>query len=263
MMRTVAFVLWAGGLLAAGFGVAQGTVTCVVDSGTRVLPLVELYTSEGCDSCPPADRWLSSLFPPSGNATNASVLAFHVDYWDRLGWKDRFAQPAFTTRQHAAMRANGSTFVYTPQVLLQGKDVPPGQRGRMGEMIGRAQRDPARAGIAIDATGFASGAPVRLRATLRERGAASGAQLWLVYADNGLVTDVALGENRGVRLTHDHVARALHGPYAFDASGAIEVSVPAVAPAEPGMAPALVAFVQDTRSGAVLQSLTVPLASCG
>ena len=91
---------------------------------------------------------------------------------------------------------------------------------------------------------------------------ASGAQLWLVYADSGLVTDVALGENRGVRLTHDHVARALHGPYAFDAAGAIEVSVPAVAPAEPGIAPALVAFVQDTRSGAVLQSLTVPLASC-
>jgi len=241
---------------------AAAAPSCRVTSGDVVRPLVELYTSEGCDSCPPADRWLSALFPPSGSATSASVVAFHVDYWDRLGWKDRFAQPAFTTRQHAAMRANGSTFVYTPQVLIQGRDVPPGQRGRMGEMIGRAQRDSARAVIAIDATGLARGAPVHVRATLRDRAAASDAQLWLVYADSGLVTDVALGENRGVRLTHDHVARALHGPYAFDAAGAVEARVTAVVPQEPGVAPEIVAFVQETRSGAMLQSLALPLASC-
>src|SRR3954467_15010246 len=73
---------------------------CNATSGREVTPLVELFTSEGCDSCPPADRWLSATFPADG-APTASVLAFHVDYWDRLGWKDRFAAPQFTSRQHA------------------------------------------------------------------------------------------------------------------------------------------------------------------
>ena len=74
--------------------------------------MVELYTSEGCSSCPPADRWLSALKdgPP------VVALAFHVDYWDRLGWKDRNASPAYTRRQAAQQRFNGARFSYTPQV---------------------------------------------------------------------------------------------------------------------------------------------------
>ena len=89
----------------------------------QVLQLVELYTSEGCDSCPPADRWLTKQFPAAATDARAVALAFHVDYWDRLGWADRFASPAYTERQYASMRANAATFVYTPQVLLQGHDL--------------------------------------------------------------------------------------------------------------------------------------------
>jgi hypothetical protein len=89
---------------------AGGVAACSAASGRELAPLVELFTSEGCDSCPPADRWLAATFP-ADRATGASVLAFHVDYWDRLGWKDRFATAQFTARQYAAMRANGATFV--------------------------------------------------------------------------------------------------------------------------------------------------------
>ena len=96
--------------------------TCGARSGASTVALVELYTSEGCDSCPPADRWLAGAFRGNADTARAIPLAFHVDYWDRLGWKDRFASAAFTERQYAAMRANHTGFVYTPQVLVQGRD---------------------------------------------------------------------------------------------------------------------------------------------
>ena len=143
-----------GCVLVAAAQPARAASACAAASGRDTLPLVELYTSEGCDSCPAADRWLSSAFPHPRAGATASVLAFHVDYWDRLGWKDRFAAPQFTARQHAAMRANGSTFVYTPQVLVQGRDVDAGRRARAAAKAADARAQPARATIALDAPGF-------------------------------------------------------------------------------------------------------------
>ena len=92
--------------------------TCSARSAATVAPVVELYTSEGCNSCPPADRWLSKLKADP----NAVALAFHVDYWDRLGWKDRFASAAFTARQAEQQASNGARFSYTPQVVVDGRD---------------------------------------------------------------------------------------------------------------------------------------------
>ena len=94
--------------------------SCSAQSPATMVPLVELYTSEGCSSCPPADRWLSRL------KENPAVvaLAFHVDYWDKLGWKDRFASPAYSRRQAQQQAFNGARFSYTPQVVLNGRDHP-------------------------------------------------------------------------------------------------------------------------------------------
>ena len=108
----------------AAFAVPASADVCTAKSGREAVALVELYTSEGCDSCPPADRWLSTTFRKGVAGVAAIPLAFHVDYWDRLGWKDRFASPAYTERQYVAMRANHAGFVYTPQVLVQGRDFP-------------------------------------------------------------------------------------------------------------------------------------------
>src|SRR4051812_31648707 len=105
--------------LAALPAMAGAAGSCNAVSGATVTPLYELYTSEGCDSCPPADRWLAARFPVERTAPAPIALAFHVDYWDRLGWKDRFAAAQYTARQYASMKANGAEFVYTPQVLLQ------------------------------------------------------------------------------------------------------------------------------------------------
>lgn len=215
-----------------------------------MLPLVELYTSEGCDSCPPADKWLSSTFPP-GDAS-ASVLAFHVDYWDRLGWKDRFASADYTARQYASMRASGATFVYTPQVLVQGRDVPANRRA--SALQGAGSR-PARATIALEAAG--EGGNVRVRASVPDKAARRSAAVWVAYTDSGLVSDVKAGENRGVQLRHDHVVRALYGPFPIGDDGEASAAFTATPPAERGRNAALVGFVQDRATGEVLQTVTL------
>ena len=102
----------------AGHGSARALDACTAASTRQVAPVVELYTSEGCNSCPPADRWLSKL----KSDPKVVALAFHVDYWDRLGWKDRFASAAFTARQAAQQPTNGARFSYTPQVVVDGRD---------------------------------------------------------------------------------------------------------------------------------------------
>jgi len=96
---------------------------CESRSAARRVALIELYTSEGCNSCPPADRWLSSLQARGFNADRMVPLAFHVDYWDYLGWRDRFAQAGFSVRQRAQAGRGGARSVYTPQLLLNGADL--------------------------------------------------------------------------------------------------------------------------------------------
>ena len=230
---------------------ANATLACSVPSGASghdMLPLVELYTSEGCDSCPPADRWLSATFP--ADRAGASVLAFHVDYWDRLGWKDRFASPDFTARQHAAMRANRATFVYTPQVLVQGRDVGAAKRI---DAVQAARSRAGRATIALES----DGPDLRVRASVPDKAARRNAAVFVAYTGSGLVSDVEAGENRGVQLHHDHVVRALYGPYPVDDQGQARATVRIAPPAERGRSAAVVAFVQDRASGDVLQTLTL------
>ncbi len=253
-----------GAILALLAGTAAAAAPpCAARSGEATLPLVELFTSEGCDSCPPADRWLSATFPPGGSGAGASVLAFHVDYWDRLGWKDRFATPAYAQRQRTAVgTAGGGGFAYTPQVLVQGRDVPPGRRAEVPGRVSAAAGRPARAAVALDATPGAAGAlTVRGSASVADRTGARRAALWLAYTDSGHVTEVKAGENRGVRLAHDHVVRAWHGPFPVGADGAATATVTFAPPAERGRAPAIVAVVVDVGSGDVLQTLTLP--ACG
>lgn len=230
-------------------GASTASTACTATSGRDTLPLVELYTSEGCDSCPPADKWLASTFPPGG--ASASVLAFHVDYWDRLGWKDRFASPDYTARQYASMRASGATFVYTPQVLVQGRDVPASKRASALQSAGAR---PARATIALEAAGDGN---VRVRAGVPDKAVRRNAAVWVAYTDSGLVSDVKAGENRGAQLRHDHVVRALYGPFPVGDDGEASAALTATPPAERGRDAALVGFVQDRATGEVLQTVTL------
>ena len=191
-------VLAAGlALTTAAAAAAQAAPTCTARSAATTTQVVELYTSEGCNSCPPADRWLSNLKADAG----VVALAFHVDYWDRLGWKDRFASPAYTQRQSQQHASSGARFSYTPQVLLDGADRPDWPRvsaplgARNGAASAPVELQLSRNGNRFSATVAAlGGAPARLAA------------YWAV-TEQGHVSAVKAGENEGVTLHHDHVVR--------------------------------------------------------
>jgi hypothetical protein len=175
---------------------AQGAGSCNARSGPAITPVVELYTSEGCSSCPPADAWLSSLKADPG----VVALAFHVDYWDRLGWKDRFASAAYTQRQAQSQRSSGARFSYTPQVIVDGADRPEWSRAKLpssakGRAVASVEVNLARDGNRFSATvAAAPGAPARLAA------------YWAV-TEQGHVSMVKAGENDGATLKHDYVVR--------------------------------------------------------
>ncbi|MEO7009062.1 MAG: DUF1223 domain-containing protein [Caldimonas sp.] len=169
--------------------------SCTVHSAPTTTPVVELYTSEGCSSCPPADRWLSRLKAEP----DVVALAFHVDYWDRLGWKDRFASPAYTQRQAEQLLSNGARFSYTPQVVVDGAD-----RKNWPGIASFAQRHATVAAVAL--TLVRDGA--RVSATVVPTPAAPKrlAAYWAV-TEQGYVTAVKAGENDGATLQHDYVVR--------------------------------------------------------
>jgi hypothetical protein len=232
--------------------------SCRATSGPETTALVELYTSEGCDSCPPADRWLSGAFAPGGPRSGAVAVAFHVDYWDRLGWKDRFASAAWTRRQYDSARARQSDLVYTPQVLLQGRDLDWRDGSRVAAALAAAARTPSRASIVLDATPKEGAVAVNVVARVPGASDRRGTRVFVALTEDGLASEVKAGENAGKRLTHDHVVRALRD-IAIDASGAGAGALVLTLPAEAGTRAALVAFVQNDRNGAVLQALSLPL----
>jgi len=173
---------------------ARAADACSTASARAVPTVVELYTSEGCSSCPPADRWLSTL----KDDPSVVALAFHVDYWDRLGWKDRFASPAFTARQASEQATNGARFSYTPQVVVDGRDRTDWSRARLAS----SSRPPANVDVALAQRGERFVATVTARAASPTRLAA----YWAV-TEQGHSTAVRAGENEGATLHHDFVVR--------------------------------------------------------
>lgn len=182
------------GLLASLVVPAQAQ-TCSALSGALRTPVIELYTSEGCSSCPSADHWLAQFKA----RPKLVALAFHVDYWDRLGWVDRFASPLYTQRQVMQLAVNGARFSYTPQVVIDGADRKDWYR--LGDTLG-TPREPAPAQIRLARDGQQFSAVVSSQTKLRL------AAYWAVSED-GFSTSVQAGENAGVSLHHEHVVREL------------------------------------------------------
>jgi len=232
---------------------------CRATSPGYTVALVELYTSEGCDSCPPADRWLSGLALDPAEP-RAVALAFHVDYWDRLGWRDRFGSPAFTARQYEEVRRQRTGFAYTPQVVVQGRDFPDWRSPAEPERaIAAANARPSRAAIALSAqTSGARTADVDVSVRVSERRDRANARVHVALVQSTLTSDVAAGENAGKRLSHDHVVRQWRAGFKPDAQGDVREQISFALPAETGPL-AIVAFAEDTVTGEVLQALSLPL----
>ncbi|MGE5338777.1 MAG: DUF1223 domain-containing protein, partial [Gemmatimonadota bacterium] len=224
--------------------------TCSVTSPPHTVALVELYTSQGCSSCPPADRWLSKLGP----ADRVIPLALHVGYWDYIGWKDPFARREFNERQRRLADLNGSRTVYTPGVFVQGRETPRWSDARaFAAAVNAINALPAPARIDLTA-GIAHG-----RIEARAAVAATGVkrpQVMLALVQDGNVTRVSAGENRGETLVDDHVVTEWSGWLAPDVA-VQRWNLPDV----PTERLSVVAAVQD-GSGRLLQSVALPLAAC-
>src|SRR3989475_434102 len=136
-------------VFAALFIVHAHAEKCMARSGERTAALVELYTSEGCSSCPPADRWLSQL-GKSYRSEQVVPLALHVDYWDYIGWKDPYAKREFSQRQRKLSQLQRVALVYTPQVLLQGKDFRSWGGAEFERAVARINAQPARASLELE-----------------------------------------------------------------------------------------------------------------
>ena len=241
---------------------AQAAPMCSANSGPNTAALVELYTSEGCSSCPPADRWFTTL-AASADPRQLNLLAFHVDYWDEIGWRDRFSQHAFTLRQSQRVRAGGSSTIYTPQVMLSSQlGLRWNQPASIAQAIAGVQRQPARVSLQLRARPDASRWVVDVDAS-RLAGAASGGQMYLALYENSLTSTVAAGENRGVILHHERVVRGLWGPWPVSATAGaaqhLRISPP---PSARTGKLGLTAFVHDPRTGETLQALSLPLETC-
>ncbi|HEY1228408.1 MAG TPA: DUF1223 domain-containing protein [Ramlibacter sp.] len=188
-----ATILLAVGALSAG--TVAAAPRCEAVSRPQLTPVLELYTSEGCSSCPPADRWLSSL-KAAAQEGRVVAMAFHVGYWDQLGWVDRFALAANTARQRELAVANRLGTIYTPQLARNGQD------WRDYESALLLRPEPARARIRL-----AQVQPDLVEATIEPTG---DGQSWAAYwtvTEHGHASKVRAGENAGEFLRHDFVVR--------------------------------------------------------
>jgi hypothetical protein len=187
--KTARYAIFA--LTCTGVVMPSFAQSCSAKSGEKITPVIELYTSEGCSSCPPADKWLSTL---KDAAPAPVVQAFHVSYWDYIGWADRFATPANTTRQRQVSAWQNSRDIYTPQVVRNGRDLRNWRHWNDAA-------EPANVSISLsqDQTGVFS-ALVQ----------AAPSMVWSAYwtvTEDGHNSKVLAGENSGEFLKHDFVVR--------------------------------------------------------
>ncbi|MGH8736494.1 MAG: DUF1223 domain-containing protein [Burkholderiales bacterium] len=247
-------------LAALGTALSAPAAPCTARSTSHTAALVELYTSEGCSSCPPADRWLSSLESAGRGVGDVVPLALHVDYWDYIGWQDPYAKPAFTARQRRIAALQHAPFVYTPQVLLQGRDFQGWGSTAFELAVGRINAQPARADLSLAIERQTESVlQIEVSARVPDPKRRATAALYLAVYQNKLSSHVAAGENTGRTLTHDFVVRGWLGPIDFAPDGRVRdrrgLTLPSGAAASDA---GVVAFVQDRATAEVLQALKLP-----
>lgn len=245
------------------FGESTGSTVTVHSPENRVA-LLELYTSQGCSSCPPAERWLSRLKASGISDQKIIPLAFHVTYWDYIGWRDRYGAARYDERQRKIASYQSQRRIYTPQFVLNGDDY----RGysRFGQDIIEVNAQPAVVNLTLnakkndlqkDVIDLSLEAASKSLLTKLEY-----TNLFIALYENNLSDDVDAGENEGEVLQHDYVIRQLHGPFKEPLTrGKVVISTALQLDAvfQPGQL-GVVAFAQDVHTGEILQAVNLDLA---
>lgn len=232
-------------LAAAALDASAALPSCRAESGRERTPVIELYTSEGCSSCPPADRWLSTL---KAQAAEGRVVAqaFHVGYWDYIGWVDRFAAPAHTARQKELAAVHRARNIYTPQLVRDGQD----WRNWGGTVSASAQV--AEAGILLERTSTDT-----VEAEVSPAAAVAGWSAYWTVTEHGHGSKVKAGENSGELLKHDFVVRQYVPVGSYQGSQRLRLRTVPADPAHPRQVN-LVVF--EPRSLKPLQALSLACA---
>ena len=228
-------------------------------SGPQTVALLELYTSEGCNSCPPADDLVRALSTKGLTLDRVVPLGFHVDYWDTLGWPDRFAQASFTQRQREMAGRHRTRTIYTPQLVLHGRALS--KWGALDAEVQRINQTQARADISLEVTKHTPKTlEVVAQAVVPEAAARPHTQMYIALYENRLTSVVTAGENTGHTLQHDYVVRQWLGPLEIDPHGVARLQH-TISVQRDWKTPDLgfVVFVQQPQTGEVLQTLALPL----
>lgn len=229
-----------------GFALAMPT-PCELRGNELPPQRLELYTSEGCSSCPPADRWLAQLPASASRLT----LAFHVDYWDDLGWKDRYSDPRFSARQHGVSARGGSRTSYTPEVVVDGREY-------RGWRSGLPAPQTASAPALVVTMDVHPPRQLQLQWSALDRYPAAHSA-YAAVTEDALESEIRAGENRGVRLRHDAVVRA----YAHDQVQAPSLAMALQLPQDLDRAQAKILVWLEDADGRTVQGLSAPLNVCG
>jgi len=223
--------------------------------------LVELFTSQGCSSCPPADRMLAEIAAQPLGERAVIPLAFHVDYWNYIGWEDPFSSADWSARQRRYGAAFGGGRIYTPELVVAGTtDCGGTDASRLRRLVAAAAADPELATVQLQPGTLAAGKwPLTVRAERRAQAGAPAAEVLVALYENGLETPVGRGENAHRRLHNDRVVRRLLRAATLPAGGGsadrhLEVAI------DPkwGRDVGLVAFVQEPSTLRVLAVAEAP-----
>ncbi len=219
LVLPVGVVAMLGAILGPTLGGCKVAAGETVPTSDQAPLVIELFTSQGCSSCPPAEALLGTL-AAAGQVDGRPIVAlsFHVDYWNDLGWADPFSLPAWTERQRQYARALGEDRVYTPELVVGGgAGVVGSQRGRVARAIAAAPRQrPITASARWSA-----------RTVTVEAAAPEGADVWVAIWQDAPRTEVTRGENSGERLRGDRVVRKLEHVAVSGHTGSVTVALPA------------------------------------
>jgi hypothetical protein len=225
---------------------------CSAKSGVATVPLLELYTSEGCSSCPPADKWMSGI-----KTDKVTPLAFHVDYWDYIGWKDKFSKAEYSDRQRKIAAFGGAGFVYTPQFVMNGRDFKGWDNSRLNQSVTATQKLASRANLSLDAVQENGKITLKTSAQSTNPADAKNSDVFVAIYENKLVSQVKAGENSGRELKHDYVVREFFGAYQINNQNEFSKSF-TLSPEWAKRDAGAVIFVQNSRTGEIIQSLALP-----
>ncbi len=233
--------------------------TKTVSSPHNRVAVLELYTSEGCSSCPPADRFLSDLKASGLSDRQLIPMAFHVTYWDYVGWKDRFAKKQYDQRQRDLAHKQGKSTVYTPQFVLSGEDYR--RYANFIEDVTKLVKQKAPVDLTLSAhveESDLAGELLQLVVTSDiSKSEVDDVGIYFVVLEDNLFSDVSDGKNEGEQLRHDYVVRQMSGPF-LQTGNQVQLKHKQSIVLQPEWKKqdlSIIVFAENSKTGEVLQAV--------